>query len=590
MQHYNHLMRLIEYKIFVALFLFLLSFSVFTPSLKNGFVWDDVETIERSYFSFKASRIASIVFTENKGKQKVASYYYRPIFFISMVVDKDMWGVSPFGFHLSNLIFHSVSTVLFYFLALLVFGEFRVDGKEAIAFLSSLFFALHPMHVESVSWIAGRTDVLCSLFFFLAFIFHMLSYKKLRFFPLSVVCFFLSLLSKEVAVVFLIVTLGFDLLSGKITSRSNTLKYAIYAVLVLLYFYLRGRTFMSVPEISGENVQRSTHKVLQILEILKVLLSSYLFYINKLVFPFDFNAFITTVPGDFYYLVSSILVILVLCVIGFVSIRKREFITAFSIFWIFATLGPSCLVAIFVVSSTPLAERYLYIPSAGYCLLIAYLILKVEKRIKAQRIGWAFVSVLCLSYLFFTIERQGVWKDNLALWGDTLKKSPNCAIPHSNYGMALRDVGRTDEAIRELLIALDSGIKDTKRGRAITANNLGYVLYLDKGDYKNAERWFLKALYYDPMYGRAYYHLGLIYFIKGKNENSIYDYQTAERYLKKTLEIDTSYGRANLLLAKVYMGLGKREKAREQARMALQNGLIEPLSKEARDILNELGK
>ena len=180
-------------KAFVAPFLFLLSFSVFTPSLKNGFVWDDVETIERSYFSFKASRIASIVIPEDKGKQKVASYYYRPIFFISMVADKGMWGIPPLGFHLSNLIFHSISTVLFYLLALLVLGEFKVDRKETIAFLSSLFFAFHPMHVESVSWIAGRTDVLCSLFFFLAFIFHILSYRKLWFLSLSAVCFFLSL-------------------------------------------------------------------------------------------------------------------------------------------------------------------------------------------------------------------------------------------------------------------------------------------------------------------------------------------------------------------------------------------------------------
>ncbi len=579
-------MRLIQHKAFATLFLFLLSFDVFTFSLRNGFVWDDVEVIEKAYFSFKPSRIASIVTPENKEQQKV-SPYYRPTVFISMVVDKGIWGVSPFGLHLTNIIFHSISTVLFYFLALLVLGEFRVDRKEAAAFLSSLFFALHPMHVESVSWIAGRTDLLCGLFLFSAFIFHILSYRKLWFLILAAVCFFLSLLSKEVAIAFPVVALGFDLLSRKIASRRNILKYTVYAILTLLYFYLRGRAFISIPQLTSQSIQKSVQEGSQVWGVLKVLSSSYFFYINKLVFPFEFNAFITTVPWDFYYLVSSILVILVLCAIGFISVIKRKDVAAFSILWVFVTLGPSCLIAIFVISSTPLAERYLYIPSAGFCLLIGYLILEAGKDIKAQKASLLFGFLICLFYLFFTIQRQSIWKNNLVLWEDTSKKSPNHAIPHSNYGMALKDAGKMDEAIREFSIALDPELKDSNKGRATTANNLG-IVYLDKEDYKNAEYWFHKALYYDSSYGRAYYHLGLIYFIKGEYGNSVSDYRMAEKYLKKTLEIYRSYGRANLLLAKVYIRLGEKEKAREYADKALESGLVEPFSKEAKDILNEL--
>jgi tetratricopeptide (TPR) repeat protein len=203
---------------------------------------------------------------------------------------------------------------------------------------------------------------------------------------------------------------------------------------------------------------------------------------------------------------------------------------------------------------------------------------------KTQRIGWVFAVLISLSYLFFTIERQDVWKSNLALWEDTSGKSPHHALPHTNYGLALRDAGRGDEAIRELLIALDPRVKDTETGRAITANNLGLV-YMDKEDYKSAERWFRKALDYEPGYGRTYYHLGLIYFIRGEYGDTS-AYRTAEEYLKKTLKIYSSYGRAHLLLAKVYIRLGENEKAKEQAKKALQSGLIEPLSKEAQDILN----
>jgi tetratricopeptide (TPR) repeat protein len=215
--------------------------------------------------------------------------------------------------------------------------------------------------------------------------------------------------------------------------------------------------------------------------------------------------------------------------------------------------------------------------------------IETGKRIGAQKIGWAFAFLLCLSYLFFTIERQDVWKNNLSLWEDTSKRSPRYAIPHSNYGMALRDAGKTDEAIRELLVALNPEVKDTMRGRATTANNLG-LAYIDKEDYRDAEKWFLKALNYDSTYGKTYYHIGLIYFIKGENTSSVSDYQMAEEYLKRALEIYTSYGRANLLLAKVYMRLDERERAKEQAKLAIQSGLIKPLSTEAHDILNELKK
>ena len=220
-------------------------------------------------------------------------------------------------------------------------------------------------------------------------------------------------------------------------------------------------------------------------------------------------------------------------------------------------------------------------------MLIGHFIFEVGKRINFQKAAWAFGLLLSFSYLFFTIDRQKVWKDDLILWEDTSTKTTNYAIPHSNYGMALKDAGKQDEAIRELLTALDPEVKDTNRGRATTANNLGLV-YLDNEDYKNAEEWFLKARYYDSTYGRTYYHLGLIYFIKGEYGNSVSDYRMAEKYLKKTLEMYRSYGRANLLLAKVYIRLGEKEKARENAERAIRSGLIEPLSIEAQGILNEL--
>jgi tetratricopeptide (TPR) repeat protein len=561
-----------------------LSFVVFTPSLKNDFVWDDVEAIQENYNAFRTLNITSVVIPKEKENKSIG--YYRPIVFSSMFVDRTMWGLSPFGFHLSNLIFHSVSTVLFYLLALFLLGEFKVERKEGIGFLSSLFFAFHPMHVESVAWIAGRTDVLCGLFFFLAFIFYILSYRKLWFLLVSAVSFFLSLLSKEVAIAFPIAALGFDIASGRYKNRGNIIKYAACAILVLVYLYLRGRAFIIIPHLTDERIQQAVSEGSQIWGVLKVLFNSYLFYIKELVFPFNFNAFIGTVPGGSFYLLSSIVVVFLLCVISFISIRRKEGIIAFSVMWILITIGPSCIIAISRFAATPLAERYLYIPSAGYCLLLGYLILKMGNAMKAQRIAWRIGFLIIISYLFFTVERQGVWRNNLALWEDSSKKSPNQFLPHLNYGAALKEVGRNDEAIREFQVIIDPRVTSSKRQKARASGNIG-VIYGIEGDFTTSEEWLLKAVSYDPRYGRPYYHLGLIYVIRGDRGDSS-AYVKAEEYLKRTVKIYPNFGRAYLVLAKLYVRLRENDKARENAKKALRTRLSQSLAEDAEYILKIL--
>lgn len=579
-------MNLITNKATAALLLFLISFFLYSPSLRNDFVWDDIEVIQKSYHSFKASRINNILFPE--AKQNKTQRYFRPIIYVSMVTDRELWGINPFGFHLSNLLLNSISTMLLYFLLLLIFAKFSVEGKESISFFTALLFAVYPMHVESVSWIAGRTDILCSIFFILALILHIESYHTIWLLILTALSFSLSLLSKEVALSFPVVVISFDLLTRRIRNPYNILRYTVYISLALLYLYLRGRAYINPIEVTDENIHQiaeGKYYFFNIIKTLKVLSSSFFFYISKLVFPFDFNAFITSVPDEFYYFIFSITTILLLFVVAVISIKQGKGLIAFFMIWIFVTLAPSAIVSVTNLASAPLAERYLYIPSAGYCMIVGYLLFEVAKRIGKKKIAFAPIIILISIYLFFTLQRQYVWKDNLSLWKDTAFKSYYHALPHSNYGYALEKAGRTDGAIKQYEIALDPSVSDSNRGRAITATNLG-VLYLNKEDYANAERWFGKALKYDPTYGRPYYHMGLLHYIKGELTNSDSEYRIAARYLEKTFEIYRYYPKADLLFAKVYFNLGNNDKAKRHAKKALQGGLSEALSKEAMEILN----
>jgi len=587
--------NLIRRRYLSALFIFIFSFALFSPSLLNDFVWDDVEVISKSQVTYDASSIIHVIVPPVDNNKKAR--YYRPVVYASMVSDSGLWGVSPFGFHLSNLLFFSVSAVLFYFMVIVLLGGLNKKHIEPAAFVSALIFAVHPIHVESVSWVAGRTDVLCGLFFFLAVLCHVVSHRCNWVLILTALSFSLALLSKEVAVTFVAIVLVYDLLSGKLLKRSSIVRYLIYIALLILYFYLRGRAFVNIPEVgeaviaaalteihNGSEQAGEISKSAIYIEALKALFNSTLVYINKLIFPYNLNAFISGVPKEIYYTVASCFLAAVLAAVSFWSVKRKENVSAFSIIWILITLSPSLIVAVYPIASTPMAERYLYIPTAGFSLLIGYLLIQAGNRVELRKLAWALGIIIVTAFAVLSVQRQVVWQDDLSLWRDAVIKSPYHPLPHTNYGFALSNAGAHDEAIKEYKIALLPEMNDNPRGKSVSANNLGLV-YLEREEYGQAEGWFNKAQELDPSNGRTYYHLGLIAFIKGELGGPPQSYVRAEKYLIQALSHYYSFGKANLLLAKIYLKRGEIEKAKKEAEIAIRNGLPEPLLDQARDIL-----
>ncbi len=163
---------------FIILF-FILGFITYLFSLGNEFVWDDVEVIKKSYFRFENSNFKSIFIPVERAAK--ALLYYRPIIATSFIVDWNNWNLNPFGYHLSNSIFYSLAVASMFFLSNRIANVFNIKRVYLFSVLSTLLFMLHPMHVESVSWIAGRTDVLCGLFFILALGFHIFSYRNIHY-------------------------------------------------------------------------------------------------------------------------------------------------------------------------------------------------------------------------------------------------------------------------------------------------------------------------------------------------------------------------------------------------------------------------
>ncbi|HKQ31772.1 MAG TPA: tetratricopeptide repeat protein, partial [Thermodesulfobacteriota bacterium] len=340
-------------------------------------------------------------------------------------------------------------------------------------------------------------------------------------------------------------------------------------------------------------------------EIVILFLGTYLFYVEKLLFPYSLNHFIGTISGGTpFYIIVSVLLIAALAAVFVISIRKREKITAFSLLWIFAALGPAVMVAIYPLAITRYAERFVYIPSMGFCMLIGYLVVRGGKLTGKKWAAAAAGGLLFASYLLVTVKGQEVWSDNITFWETAVRKSPDQIIPKINYGEALRQAGRVDEAIVQHRAALDPRIETTERGKAMAASSLASD-YIQKGDYPNAEKYLKAALEYNPATeGQYYYHMGLInlkkndteaaagylrkavevgpksaksyyvlgmiYALQAENRKSADDYRLAEEALTNSIKYDGGQVSARILLARVYLALGDRARAREQAEAAIK--------------------
>jgi len=366
--------KLLNNRIFISIFLLLISFAVYAPSLKSGFVWDDFLQLKSKNLKFTEEGKEFSLFPDIN-PERAKNIHFRPLLKLSWSIDNLLWGKSPFGFHLTNIILNSITVLFFYFLAFLILSEFEVKSKEGIAFVGSLFFALFPVHVEAVSWISARGDLLSTSFFLLGLIFHILSYKyggyrNIAIFLLAVLSFYLALASKEIAVAFPLIAILFDLLHRRIATRGSILRNSVYLLVLLLYLYLRSTRFIVEPIVDNQIGQGSVSSDLQIWDILETLFQTYFFYFKKLVFPFNLNPYIHILPAGITNLLSSILIILIMIVIGFVSFLKKENITAFGTFWILINLGPPSLIAVMSIGQTPLAERFMYLPSRVLCQVI----------------------------------------------------------------------------------------------------------------------------------------------------------------------------------------------------------------------------
>lgn len=586
----------VKNKFTVAAIIFIFSVLIYLPSVNNDFVWDDVIQIKKEYYKFQnRSFFKSLIPKASKNKLKS---YYRPISQLSIYYDYKIWGDNPLGFHLTNIIINAVCSVIVFFLFLLILKKFGIRARENIALFSALLFTVHPMHVESVSWIAGRTDILSTMFFLAAFLAHIRSEKKSYYVILACVFFYLALVSKEVAVAFPFSVLVYEYISNKRFKNGSLLRLAVYFGILILYLVLRYRFGgVIVPEVNNDFVAGAgtgtgagslavqDAGLMKYLAVIKTMFLSYIFYFYKLIVPFWFSSFISEYPKSAFMLILSILSFIALFYVFIISYIRKSGFKAFCILWLLLVLGPSVIISFSKVATTPVAERYLYLPIAPFSLLVIFLFYKLKEYKKMEQPVLIAIAVIILLFSFLTVYRQAVWQDRISFWTDASKNTKD-AVPHINLGMAYIDNNNLDEGIQILESSLNSDLKTTSLMKSVSLNNLG-IAYLKKGETDNARQVFLDAVEENPRFYKSYYHLGIIYLSYGIKNNAERELGIAKDYFLEAIKYNKKYARAYLGLAKIYYQYRELGKAKQLAGIALKYGLIAPMDQQAKFILSQ---
>jgi protein O-mannosyl-transferase len=512
------------------LILLLVSFTVYFNTLYNGFVYDDMTQILGNRWIRDVRHLPDI-FTENVWgfeARTAVSNYYRPLMYVIYMISFFVFGLNPWGFHLVNILFHIGNTLLVFMVASRLLGgaaappssplvkKEGLKGLLSLPFVAALLFATHPIHTEAVAWVGAITDLSYTFFYLLSLYFYMRSGtdSKKYDYPVSIVAFSFALLCKEPAVTLPFILIAYDFAFGKPSER-----LAIYAKRYLPFFAVSGIYLIVRSNVLGSFSPVKAHGELTMYQYIINIFPLFVLYLERLLLPINLNAFYPLHSITSLWEMKGILCLII--AIAYVALTVLAYKKNKKAFFCLALIAMPLLPALYIpaLGEASFAERYLYLPSAGFLVLLAMPF--VYLRGKITRYGLAAVvaaTVLAVTYSVQTIIRNPVWKDNLTLFTDTVKKSPDGELPLGMLGIALMEAGRYDEAIVEF--------RNTLKLNPDSANahyNLGLTFY-KKGTPQEAIPKFQKALALTPSDVDAHRYLGLCYAMVGRIDEAIEQY------------------------------------------------------------------
>jgi Flp pilus assembly protein TadD len=501
---------------------------------------------------------------------------WHPLTWLSLQLDAQLYGLQPFGFHLTNVVLHSINACLLFIALRAMTGA---AGRSAVV---AALFAWHPLHVESVAWITARKDVLSTLFWMLTLIAYGAYARRPTWsrYGCIVLFFGLGLLAKPMlvslpAVLCLLDYWPLDRLKGAswrslVSEKVPLFVLAVGSSIITLFAQHQGEALYALDDLSLPSRVESA-------------LVSYAVYVGKMFWPRALAAFYAH-PGTTSRLPAAIAasVLFIATSVAAFRFRRRAPYLMTGWWWYVVTLVP--VIGLVQVGSQGLADRYTYVPLIGLSIMLVWGGNDLCERLGIPKLASVEAMMIGLGVCaWLSLVQIGYWRDSATLWqhaievspdagparfglGDALQQkgeldnaiqqyaeasrlSPRLPRVHGNWGIALAQQGRLDEAIRHYR----AEIRLRPRARMVHYN-LGLAL-AGKDQLEEASREYNEELTVNPQNALAHNNLGLIFARLGKLDEAVAEYHQA-------LAIDP-----NLALAHYNLGLAlTRQKRFDEAK------------------------
>jgi len=575
------------------------TFIAYEPIRHNDFVnYDDDVYVTNNPNVTGGITLNSIIWAFTKSHAE----NWHPITWLSHMLDCEIYGSNPLGHHITSVLIHIANTLLLFLLLSRMTGSTpstssvrsgtpdggQASSPQAGAIWPSAFaaavFALHPVHVESVAWVAERKDVLSGFFWMLTILAYVRYAKQpnIKKYVLVVLAFAMGLMSKP-----MVVTLPFVLLlldwwpldrlakSGNdtaavakkqkkklVTYPKVTFRYLVVEKVPLFVLSAFSCVVTFVAQQYGGAVI-ALEKVQLDYRIANMLLS-YIKYIGKTIWPSKLAVFYphnSANLSDVKVIICALLLVLI-TVLSIYICRRRKY-AAVGWLWYVGTLVP--VIGLVQVGSQAMADRYMYIPMIGLTIIVGWAAKDlVDKRPGLRVVAAILAMVVLSSAVVLTRMQVRHWQNNATLFEHTLKITKNNIPAENNYGMVMLDAGRADEAIKHF-----NNVLRMNKNHTSAHVNLG-IAYGRLGRHEEEIQNFTRAIELKPDSVNALNNLA--WALVTADKVSVEDANRAIKYAERACEL-TGYENPALLdtLAGVYAAAGRFDDAVKTAEQAISD-------------------
>ncbi|GAB4434918.1 MAG: hypothetical protein OHK0040_06020 [bacterium] len=438
----------------------LFGFLAYSNTFNSPFTFDDHVVILKNpiikNFDFFKTPFKYVDF--NLPEDVKISIRTRYLGFLTLNLNYKLGGFDVFGYHLFNIVLHLINSVVLFLLLRLTFKTpylSKIDDSELkryAPFFIAIFFTVHPLQTQVVTYIWQRVVSIATFFYLLSLLFYVkwrFANKgfSMGFYVLSLICAVLAMFSKEIAITLPVIILlyEFTLLSGNIKKRlAFTIPHLLTIFIIPVTAYFAKRLYVADSSITA--IVKNYNKVMEIskLDYLFTQFRVIMTYLRLLILPINQNLdydypiyhslFSVPVFLSFLFILFCIATALYLY---YKSWKESSFkrLLAFGIVWFFITLSVE---SSFIPLDDVIFEHRVYLPSVGFFIFAVTFLLGLKKRVKLSVI-LATLSLLSFALLVATYNRNLVWHDEKTLWHDIASKSPNKARVWANLANAYRD-------------------------------------------------------------------------------------------------------------------------------------------------------